>query len=108
MKNTFLVIALLFITTIIVGQAPMTADQKADETVSKLKKDLSLTDEQIPKVKAITVDRITKITTAKKKNGADKPRMQADSNKIFAEWETQLKGILNEEQYTKYLSSKNK
>lgn len=108
MKNIVLSIALLFIASLVVAQAPMTADQKADETVSKLKIDLSLTDEQIPKVKAITVDRITKITAAKKKNGADKPRMQADSNKIFAEWETQLKTILTEEQNAKYLNSKNK
>lgn len=108
MKNIFLAITFLFISTFVLGQAPMTTDQKAEETVSKLKTDLSLTDEQIPKVKAITVDRITKITAAKKKNGADKPRMQADSNKIFAEWETQLKTILTEGQYATYIATKNK
>ncbi len=108
MKNVFLSFTLFLFSTLAIAQSPMTADQKAEEAVTKLKTELTLTDEQIPKVKAITIDRITKITAAKKKNGADKPRMQSDSNRIFSEWETQLKGIVTDEQYSKYLASKNK
>ena len=59
-------------------------------------------------IKTITVDRITKVTAANKKNGADKQRLQFDNKRIFEEWETKLKEILSEEQYAKYVQSKNK
>jgi protein CpxP len=84
----------------------MTAEQKADETVTKLKTELSLTDDQVTKVKAITVDKINKVTAAHKKNGADKSRLQAANKLIQDEYETQLKGIVTEEQFNKYLASK--
>ena len=84
----------------------MTAEQKADETVTKLKTELSLTDDQVAKVKNITVDKINKVTAAHKKNGADKSRLQAANKLIQDEYETQLKGIVTEEQFNKYLTSK--
>lgn len=84
----------------------MTAEQKADENVAKLKTELAMTDEQVPKVKAITVDKINKVTAAHKKNGADKNRLQAANKLIQDEYETSLKGILTEEQFNKYLTSK--
>ncbi|MBC7485845.1 MAG: hypothetical protein H7282_03745 [Cytophagaceae bacterium] len=84
----------------------MTAEQKADESVNKLKTELSLTDEQAVKVKAITADKINKVTAAHKKNGADKSRLQAATKLIQDEYETSLKGILTEDQFTKYLTSK--
>lgn len=84
----------------------MTAEQKADETVTKLKTELSLSDEQVTKVKAITVEKINKVTAAHKKNGADKNRLQAANKLIQDEYETQLKGIVTEDQFNKYLTSK--
>lgn len=87
-------------------QAPVTADQKAEEVVSKMKSTLSLTDDQAPKVKEITVDRVQKVTEARKKYGADKTRIQSANKLIFDEWETKLKGILTLEQYNKYVESK--
>ncbi len=107
MKTLLLIISFSICTTLAIAQAPKTADQKADETVNKLKTELYLTDEQTPKVKDITVDRINKITAAVKKNGPDKQRLQYDTKKIFEAWETNLKGILSETQNTKYLQSKN-
>lgn len=86
----------------------MTAEQKADESVTKLKTELSLTDDQVVKVKTITVDKINKVTAAHKKNGADKSRLQAANKLIQEEYETSLKGIVTEEQFNKYLSSKGK
>jgi protein CpxP len=108
MKKLFLSLTLFLFTTLAIAQSPMTPDQKADETVNKLKTEIALTDEQIPKVKEITVERITKVTAANKKNGADKQKLQFDNKRIFGEWETKLKGILTEEQYAKYVQSKNK
>lgn len=88
------------------AQAPKTADQKAQETVDKLKTELALTDEQATKVKTITVEKINKVTAAHKKIGADKNRLKAANQQIQEEWENQLKGIVTEEQYKKYLASK--
>jgi hypothetical protein len=106
MKKLILSLSFLLFTLVAMAQAPMTADQKAEETVSKLKKDIALTDEQVPKVKAITVDRVVKVTAAVKKNGADKQKLQYANKQIMEEWETKLKGIVSEEQYSKYLASK--
>lgn len=88
------------------AQAPVTAEQKADEAVAKLKNEIALTDEQIPKVKAITLDRINKVTAATKQCGKDKQKLSFANSKINSEWETQLKAIVTPEQFNKYLANK--
>jgi hypothetical protein len=109
MKHLVLFIALLGGFTFTFSQGvPQTADQKADEVVTKLKNDIQLTEEQVPKVKTITLDRITKVTDATKKYGKDKNRLNAAKTKIFDEWEAQLKTIVTEDQFKKYLASKGK
>lgn len=104
---------LLFLFALLIGftfsysqQPPKSADEKADEAVAKLKNDIQLTDEQIPKVKTITLDRVNKVTEATKKYGKDKTRLKAVNTKIFDEWEAQLKTIVTPEQYNKYMQSK--
>src|SRR6478735_3588935 len=84
----------------------MTAEQKADEAVKRLTTQLSLTDDQVAKVKVITVDKINKVTAAHKKNGADKSRLAAANDLIQKEYETQLAGIVTKEQYQKYIDGK--
>lgn len=86
--------------------APVTADQKAETVVTKMSNDLTLTEDQIPKVKGITLERINKVTDAVKKYGGDKNRVQAASKLAFGEWENQLKGILTIEQFNKYVETK--
>ena len=108
-KIFFLFVFLLGAVVVSFGQtvqAPVTSDQKAYEVVTKMKSALSLTDDQAPKVKEITVDRIQKVTEARKKYGADKTRIQSANKLIFDEWETKLNGILTLEQYSKYVESK--
>lgn len=105
---------LIFVFALLIGvgfssfaqTAPVTAEQKADEVVAKMKNDLSLTEDQVPKVKGITLQRITKVTEAVKKYGGDKNRIQAANKLTFSEWENQLKGILTVEQFNKYVESK--
>jgi hypothetical protein len=112
MKTFLLLIMLAFVSVVVNAQqkptmSPVTPDQKADEIVAKLKTDVALTDDQIPKVKAISLERINKNTAAFKKIGPnDKARLLAANKSVLAEWETQLKGILNEDQYNKYLLTK--
>jgi periplasmic protein CpxP/Spy len=107
MKNLFLTILLFAGLTAAHAQSNqqksmVTAEQKAEESINKLKTELTLTEEQVPKVKAITIDKINKVTAAHKKNGADKNRLQAANKLIQEEYETALKGILTEEQFKKY------
>jgi len=84
----------------------LTPEQKADETVTKLKSEITLTDEQATKVKTITVDRVNKITANHKKYGSDRVRIQAANKMVMDEWEGQLKTIVTPEQFEKYLSTK--
>jgi protein CpxP len=112
MKITFLSVLFSFFSLVLFAQqkptmSSMTPEQKADEIVAKLKTDVGLTDEQIPKVKAISLDRVNKNTAAFKKIGPnDKARLLAANKSVLAEWETQLKAILTEDQYAKYLQTK--
>ncbi len=111
MKNLIIVLMLLIGSATYTNaqnqpKSQQTPEEKADEVVAKLKTDIALTDEQAPKVKAITVERINKVTAAQKKHSADKPRLQNARKLIFEEWETQLKGIVSEDQYNKYLATK--
>ncbi len=110
MKKLFIIFAFLFGLSLTsfsqTVQAPVTAEQKADEVVNKMKDNLSLTDEQIPAIKGITIERIKKVTEARKKYGADKQRIQASNKLILEEWESQLKEILTTDQYNKYTESK--
>jgi periplasmic protein CpxP/Spy len=107
MKNLLLTILLLAGLTAAHAQSNqqksmVTAEQKTEENINKLKTELTLTEEQIPKVKAITMDKINKVTAAHKKSGADKNRLQAANKLIQEEYETALKEILTEEQFKKY------
>ncbi len=112
MKTILLSLFLTFcLATVFAQQKPtmssMTAEQKADEIVAKLNTNVNLTQDQLPKVKAISLERVNKNTAAFKKIGPnDKARLLATNKSILAEWEVQLKGILSEDQYNKYLQTK--
>jgi predicted S18 family serine protease len=111
MKKLFLLLLLCIGMTTSYAQtdqnkSPMTAEQKADEAVTKLKTELALSDDQVTKVKAITVEKINKVTAAHKKIGADKSRLNSANKQIYDEWEVKLKTILTPDQYNKYLASK--
>lgn len=80
------------------------SEQKADEIVQKLNASVSLTEEQLPKVQSISVDRINNNTAAYKKIGPnDRARLSAATKMNLTEWETKLKEILTAEQYAQYL-----
>jgi hypothetical protein len=107
-----LVLIIMFVATCMgvsyAQKAPVTAESKAEEVVAKLKTDLNLSEDQVGKVKAITVERINKVTAAVKKYSPDKNRVQAASKLVLEEWETELKGLVSDEQFSKYLATKGK
>jgi len=84
----------------------VTSAERADKITARLKTELTLTDEQVPKVKRITEDRITQAEAAKSKAGEDKKQFGQERKKIFQAWEQEFKGILTESQYSTYLVKK--
>lgn len=84
----------------------LTPEEKADKITNRLKTELTLTEEQTPKVKQATLNRINQVTAAKTKAGEDKKVFGQERKKIFQSWETEMKGILTEDQYKTYLVKK--
>jgi periplasmic protein CpxP/Spy len=82
-----------------------TPEQKADAHLKKMTQDLSLTSEQVPKVKAIVLDKIQKMDALKTKyaNTTDKKAMHQEMKKIRDQKDTELKAVLTPEQYTKHV-----
>lgn len=82
----------------------MSAEQKADELVQTLSAKVSLTEQQLPQVKAVSLERVVKNTEAFKKIGPnDKARLSAASKMNLNEWEEKLKTILTAEQLATYM-----
>jgi protein CpxP len=82
-----------------------TPEQRADMHVKKMTQDLSLTSDQVPKVKALMLDKIQKMDAIKAKysNSTDKKAMHQEMKAMHDQKETELKAILTPEQYTKHV-----
>jgi protein CpxP len=91
------------------GQAKkLTPEERAAKHTEKMKTELTLTDDQISKVKAITLTRAQKIDEVRAKYAAakDKANFKTERKAAFQAWETDLKGILTPEQLSKYEAKK--
>jgi hypothetical protein len=80
-------------------------DEKVDKITNKLKADLTLNDNQTNQVKAITLNRVKQVHDAKASTTDPKAFKEARKT-IFETWESELKGIVTEDQYSKYLLKK--
>ncbi|HXA02837.1 MAG TPA: hypothetical protein VNW99_12660 [Cytophagaceae bacterium] len=80
-------------------------EQRADVHVKKMTQDLSLSSDQVPKVKAIVLDKTQKMDAIKAKyaNSTDKKAMHQEMKTIHDQKETELKAVLTPEQYTKHV-----
>lgn len=85
-----------------------TPQEKADARVKRMTQDLSLTADQVPKVKAIILDRIQKMDALKTKyaSSADKKEMHQKMKTIRDQKESELKAVLTPEQYAKHVQMK--
>ncbi len=84
----------------------LTPEEKATKITNRLKTELSLTDEQVPKVNAVTLTRVKQATEAKTKTAEDKKAFGQQRKTIFQSWETEMKTILTPEQFATYQTKK--
>jgi len=78
-----------------------TPDDRANKITAKLKEVLVLTDDQVIKVKAITLTRVNSIKAAKVTSKDNKEAFGQERKKIFIAWNASLKEILTADQMAK-------
>ena len=118
MKKVIFILALMVSTGTIYAQQPdakiqgqnnrkyVNIDSKAEAITNKLKTDLTLTDDQTSQVQAITLNRVKQVHDAKASNQGNPAGFNKARKTIFETWETELKGIVTDDQYAKYLQIK--
>jgi protein CpxP len=74
-----------------------------EQRVEQLKKDLNLTDEQVPKVKALLEKQQKKMQELR--NETDQEQRREKMRGIMADQQKEMKGILTDEQYKKWQES---
>lgn len=81
----------------------LTADQKAEKMTEKMKSELSLTEAQIPKVKAANLNLVTQreALKAKKAAGADTATLKAEGKAMMKSYRDEMKTILDKDQMAK-------
>ena len=72
----------------------------AEQRVEQMKKDLNLTDEQVPKVKAVLEDQQKKMQELRSES--DQNARRTKMREIMEETSTKLKGILTDEQFKQW------
>ena len=72
----------------------------ADQRVDQMKKNLNLTDEQVPKVKAAMEDQQKKMQELR--GETDQQARRTKMREIMEQTNTKMKGILTDEQYKKF------
>lgn len=103
-KIVFGMLMMLFSIHFLTAQTTIDAEKLAKEMTAKQKMQLSLTEEQEPKVQAINLTFFTE--TAKIKNNSDSKMYKMQSVKKLDEQKTaSMKEILTSEQYEKYRGS---
>ena len=109
MKKNVMFLGLMIMSTIIFAQG-----QKRDSHATGarrsdyLKKALSLNDDQVTKVKAIKTKFAERHAAIRKDTSLTQGAARTQSMKLRAEQETELKGVLTTDQWTKYTAMKAK
>lgn len=85
-------------------RADLTPEQRADMQVQRLSKQLSLTADQTPKVRAIALAQVQELQALRGKYAAAGSRqgMGAELKAAQGTFETQLKEVLTADQYSRY------
>ena len=107
MKKNVIFLGLMMLSTIIFAQHH-TGDSKNTGRLERMKKELSLTDDQVGKVKAIKTKFAERYATIRKDSSLTQGSAWNQSKKLRAEQETELKSVLTADQWTKYAAMKAK
>lgn len=84
------------------GRDKKTPEERAEMLTSRLEKELSLSPEQVQKVKAINLSSAEKTTAARKEAGQERENFREQKMKIEKQRDDDLKAVLTPEQFTKY------
>ena len=78
------------------------ANTRATNITERMTQALTLTDAEKPKVMAINLEKAKAMDANQVKNGKDQKAFEAEKTKVTLKWDTDLKGVLTAEQYTKF------
>ena len=98
---------MMMTSTIIFAQRHQ-GDQKGTGRSERLKKELSLSDDQVVKMKAIGMKSAERRAAIRKDTALTQGTARKEMQKLRTEQEAQLKGVFTEEQWTKYTAMKAK
>lgn len=108
MKRLILILGVLF--TFVAANAQQAATRPAQERAHaqalRLKKLVSLSDEQMVKVEAIFLARAEAVDAINADAAKSPEQKKADIQKVREEKETELKAVLTADQYTQYQQQK--
>jgi len=106
-KITFIVVLLFFTVELVSAQRGngnhhrISPEQMAQKQTQKMKESLSLTDEQVPKVKALNFKYINLMMDARKL-GLERQDMMFKMKELSDDKKREMKKVLNKEQFKKY------
>lgn len=101
------VVFFVFASTVGAQQTQMpTASERSQKLTDWMKTNLSLTDEQVPKVQDINLKYANKMDELKSSSMGKRQKMSALKSDDAAK-DAELKGVLTDSQYQTYLSKKN-
>ena len=88
------------------GKPKKSPEQRSEMFVKRMTKELTLNPEQLERVKSLNLDRFKNIDEAKAAGSNDKRGLALKVKAINETFDTNLKGVLTPEQFTKYLTMK--
>ena len=109
MKKNVMFLGLMIMSTIIFAQGQKRdSHARGAQRSDYLKKELSLNDDQVTKVKAIKTKFAERQAAIRKDTSLTQGTARKESMKLRAEQESELKGVLTPDQWTKYTAMKAK
>ena len=109
MKRIFLILGVLFTFVAVNAQQAQTTptpQERAHNQALRLKKLVSLSDEQTTKVEAVFLSRAIAVDAIEADAAKTPEQKKADIKKVREEKDNELKAILTAEQYTQYEQQK--
>lgn len=85
------------------GRFNMEPKEMAARQTEQMKKELNLTDEQLPKVEELNLKYAEKMKEARDQANGDRDAMRSTMRSMMAEKDKELKNILTEDQWTAFL-----
>lgn len=83
-----------------------TPEERAELQAQKLAKKFNLTADQTAKIRQISLDKANRMESLKAKNKENRQATGAEMKEIKSNWETELKGVLTQDQYAQFVKER--